>query len=617
MSAQEVIVFFSCPADMAASKASLADAIRELAPAFAARGILVRPWQYEVDERPAAIRPGQTVQDAVDQQLPRNGDGDLGYHIYVGLMCGRFGTPTAKAASGTVHEFLEAKTSFDRRGIPKVLFYFCSAAAQSAEGADVQLDAVRAFREQYPGLFATFKGPDDLLSQFRRNIVGELLDVLHPVAANHVQQTIRSRSWVKALDQALGGEALPGAYLDTSAETPRRVLRRLEELLGVEQKLSAFEKEVLTAATHLAAFPRSLTPDEIGKLLGSGPLATASVAVLRLQDGSRSSANPANCRCELVAALIALGHRLDLDHRAIRDRHHPPDGAGVPEWQAFLTREIATARGVVTYHLQVPSQRWIPAVKGVTALAFEALWQRSRKTLTASGFSLSLARSRIELNPDLEDLPDAVLERLQAAAVPLSELLPKVDHLGAGGWPELNELLPLPRSRVRADVTFPFDQRLDRRLLVDGHVKAELKAGERRDLAFEALPQSTGVYQRCTLEVDEGGGFEPRVEAWVARISAGEQAVLDRASLSERLEEVPAVTVALGLWNDFIARIWESVREASVAHEEGVVAYEVLHDAFESASGAEGWLFDRRDVYLNAMDRVREVLVAITARSDI
>jgi len=604
---------------MADVKARLADAVEELARPFAARGIIVRTWRHEVDARPALRRQGQSVQNLVDEQTPRDLVGDLDYQIYVGLMCKRFGTPTERAGSGTVHEFLEAKSSYDRRGTPKVLFYICRAATDESARSGSQLAAVQTFRAEYPGLFSTFDGPDDVLKQFRNHIIGELLDTLSPREQGYFEAHVSGRSWVLGIESALNDQARQGfTFLDVSPETPRRILRRIEELAGVEQRLNAFEKEVLTAAAYLTTLQDGSVLELAKRFLEPINLAEATKMVLAQieRDGDEfgnMAGLPLGCRCDLIAALIPLGRRLDLDRKAIRvgDGAWPSEGSDLDQWLACLTTEVECARGIVTYHLQVPDERWSDPLKGATSLAFEALWQRMRNVLTRGGISIAVARSRVELNRDLKGLPETVLLRLKDAAVPVSSLLPHIEHFGQSDWPELTDLLPLPVSRIQGQVVFRFDQNLDRRVAVNGHVTNSRGAGEAGDLEVNTDAFHPGVSYCCVLEADEGAGFEPRVEARVSRISAMEQALVDRVIMSGQRDEIIAVLSVFELSNDLLAMLWGTVRNGSATPEETIAAHRILRQAFEAASGSDNLLlFDRRDKYLDAMDRLKEMLGA-------
>jgi hypothetical protein len=247
-------------------------------------------------------------------------------------------------------------------------------------------------------------------------------------------------------------------------------------------------------------------------------------------------------------------------------------------------------------------------VKGVTSLAFESVWQCWRRPLTREGISIAVTRSQVELNHDLIGIPSAVLESLQAAAVPLSDLIPRIEHLGESRWPVLSELSPLPESRISSPTVFFSDRRLERRLLIDGEVKAHLGAYEARDLHLDPEDLPDEGWHRCVLEVDEGAGFEERQEVLVARLTAAEQVILGQAQHRPR-EERLATLQSLGLSNDLLSATWDRFLNGLASPEEAISAHRTLRHAFESLSSQQNLeLFDRRDKYLDAMDRMYELL---------
>src|SRR5215467_10427693 len=119
-----ITVFFSSPGDVASERGRLMSILEEMRPAFARSRVVLMSWVYDTDAVPAAAAKDGSVQTVIDNQLPRNADGSIAYNLYVGLMGRRIGTPVAGVASGTVHEFNEAKASFEQTGKPHILFYF-------------------------------------------------------------------------------------------------------------------------------------------------------------------------------------------------------------------------------------------------------------------------------------------------------------------------------------------------------------------------------------------------------------------------------------------------------------------------------------------------------------
>lgn len=101
-------------------------------------GVHLKLVRWETRAYPAA---GADAQDVINTQI-----GDE-YDIFLGVMWKRFGTPTGRAASGTVEEFERAFARYRVSGNPQLMFYFKKVDADVDADADaLQLEAVRQFR---------------------------------------------------------------------------------------------------------------------------------------------------------------------------------------------------------------------------------------------------------------------------------------------------------------------------------------------------------------------------------------------------------------------------------------------------------------------------------------
>jgi hypothetical protein len=134
----EITVFVASPGDVARERRALVAVAEEVDRTVGVpEGFRLSLKRWESHARPAAGRP----QGVVNAQL---GPAD----VFVGLLWGRFGTPTGKAASGTEEEFLRAHAAWTRGGThrPEILLYFSEARLRPSDVDPAQLARVQDFR---------------------------------------------------------------------------------------------------------------------------------------------------------------------------------------------------------------------------------------------------------------------------------------------------------------------------------------------------------------------------------------------------------------------------------------------------------------------------------------
>ena len=132
-------VFLASPSDLEPERNRLEEVVEELNRTWG-RSLSIRLdlVRWETHGYPGI---GKDAQDVINQQLPDD------YDIFVGLMWGRFGTPTGRAGSGTEEEYLRALERF--RSNPeqmKVMFYFKDAPLSPSSIDPDQLKKVQSFR---------------------------------------------------------------------------------------------------------------------------------------------------------------------------------------------------------------------------------------------------------------------------------------------------------------------------------------------------------------------------------------------------------------------------------------------------------------------------------------
>jgi hypothetical protein len=101
-------------------------------------GVHLRLVRWETHAYPAVGADGQ---DVINTQIGEE------YDVFLGIMWKRFGTPTGRAASGTVEEFERALERYRTSGNPQLMFYFKKADSDIGDDA-AQLQAIQQFRSK-------------------------------------------------------------------------------------------------------------------------------------------------------------------------------------------------------------------------------------------------------------------------------------------------------------------------------------------------------------------------------------------------------------------------------------------------------------------------------------
>ena len=205
-----ITVLLSCPGDLLAAKDALSAAVQEVARHFRPFGMAIDVWRHDPQAIPGV---GHDAQAVVSRQMPP-------YQIYVGMLCGRLGTPTMHAASGTLKEFLQARQGFLETGSPEVLFYFCASPPDASADKDrSQRAQVVEFQQAFPGLFGTFHSVDALRAQFKDHLIELLL--------RGMRETPQvPRPWLSALALTVDGQIGPPTYLERSSAFAQRLVLR-------------------------------------------------------------------------------------------------------------------------------------------------------------------------------------------------------------------------------------------------------------------------------------------------------------------------------------------------------------------------------------------------------
>ena len=172
-------IFVASPGDVAAERQRVhlvADELNRTGNLADSLGITLEVLDWSTHVTPFMGRPQKVVLD----QLPvKNWD------IFIGILWLRFGTASAaknpktgkEFDSGTEEEFTLAYDFWKKSGRPKISFYRCTRSPEDIVSLDPeQLGKVQQFfqkfdaKKQFPGIFQTYKTPDDFERHVRQGL---------------------------------------------------------------------------------------------------------------------------------------------------------------------------------------------------------------------------------------------------------------------------------------------------------------------------------------------------------------------------------------------------------------------------------------------------------------
>lgn len=157
-------ILVASPGDVAEERKILEDVMNEFNLTWAdSHKVRLELVKWETHTRPGF---GEDAQDVINKQI-----GDQ-YDIFLGIMWGRFGSPTSRAESGTEEEFERAysrlKTSPENI---QIMFYFKDAAIPPSKIDPTQLAKVQEFQRkiatEYGGLYHRFGSTEEFRTKSR------------------------------------------------------------------------------------------------------------------------------------------------------------------------------------------------------------------------------------------------------------------------------------------------------------------------------------------------------------------------------------------------------------------------------------------------------------------
>lgn len=150
-------IFVASPSDVSMERDKLEEVIHVLNKTWSRKlGVRLNLIRWETDTYPAI---GDDAQSIINDQIPDD------YDLFIGIMWGRFGTPTKRAESGTIEEFQRAKARYDKDpSTIQIMFYFKDEPISPSELDPEQLRAIQTFRKslgEEGALYNTFNSLKD------------------------------------------------------------------------------------------------------------------------------------------------------------------------------------------------------------------------------------------------------------------------------------------------------------------------------------------------------------------------------------------------------------------------------------------------------------------------
>lgn len=162
----EIQVFVGSPSDVQKERELLVTVIDELNQNWSSTlGVRLRLLRWETDVHPSL---GSDPQAVINEQI-----GDE-YDVFIGILWGRFGTPTVKAESGMMEEFERALSRRkDGSTSPEIMIYFKDSPISPTKIDPTQLMKIQQFRSELPeigALYAEFSDDSGFESALRAHL---------------------------------------------------------------------------------------------------------------------------------------------------------------------------------------------------------------------------------------------------------------------------------------------------------------------------------------------------------------------------------------------------------------------------------------------------------------
>lgn len=168
---QVYTVFISSPSDVTDEREIAEEVINELNNTLFSRlGFMVRPIRWETHSYPGMSEEGP--QSVINKQLADD------YDIFVGILWGRFGTPTKSSLSGTEEEFNQAYQRWEvNKNSVDIMLYFKQKGISPTDIDVEQIKRVKDFKAKIKNeaLYFSYKETSEFRDLFRAHLMGRML----------------------------------------------------------------------------------------------------------------------------------------------------------------------------------------------------------------------------------------------------------------------------------------------------------------------------------------------------------------------------------------------------------------------------------------------------------
>lgn len=258
-------VFVASPGDVADERTLLEDVVSEFNNTWGNRNnVMLELLKWETHSRPGF---GADPQDVINDQI-----GDE-YDIFIGIMWGRFGSPTKRAESGTEEEFNRAYARLsDSPDSIQIMFYFKDAGIPPSKIDATQLQKVQEFKkkisDEYGGLYHSFETPEQFQSSVRMHLSKVVQDWLDANAST-TPRTAKDISASQENDPSMKDPLSNLLALETEADEDG-IIELVELANETMAEVTNVVERMSEATTALSEKFTQLT-DEANEVAASGP----------------------------------------------------------------------------------------------------------------------------------------------------------------------------------------------------------------------------------------------------------------------------------------------------------------------------------------------------------